>query len=83
MREIGSARGEADALTALGDLAHSAGRPGEARTRYTQAQHVLADTGSTGQSRISERLARLDAPSPNRGRDLDLTATRPPPRRAP
>jgi tetratricopeptide (TPR) repeat protein len=62
MRETGSARGEAAALTALGDLANSTGWPDEARTRYTQAQHVLADTGSTGQSRINERLARLDQP---------------------
>jgi tetratricopeptide (TPR) repeat protein len=62
MREIRSARGEADALTALGDLAHSAGQLDEARSRYTQAQHALADTGSTGQSQISKRLAQLDQP---------------------
>jgi tetratricopeptide (TPR) repeat protein len=62
MREIRSARGEADALTALGDLARSAGRPDEARACYTQAQHVLAGAGSTGQPRISERLARLGQP---------------------
>jgi tetratricopeptide (TPR) repeat protein len=60
MREIRSARGEADALTALGDLARSVGRPDEARACYTQAQHVLAGVGSPGQPRISERLARLD-----------------------
>ena len=62
MREIGSARGEADALTALGDLAHRAGRQDEARTHYTQAQQILSGTGSAGQPRISERLARLDQP---------------------
>jgi tetratricopeptide (TPR) repeat protein len=62
MREIRSARGEADALTALGDLARSAGQFDEARSRYTQAQHALAGTGSTGQSQISELLAQLDQP---------------------
>ena len=62
MQEAGSARGEAYALTALGDLAHSTGRPDEARACYTQAQHVLAGAGSTGQPRISERLARLGQP---------------------
>jgi tetratricopeptide (TPR) repeat protein len=62
MREIGSARGEADALAALGDLASHAGRRDEARTRYAEAQRVLAGTGSPEEARVSEHLARLDQP---------------------
>lgn len=58
----GSARGEAHALTALGDLAHGTRQQDEAQTRYTQAQRVLARTASPGQARISERLSRLDQP---------------------
>ena len=61
-------------LTALGDLAHRAERPGEARTRYTQAQQILSGTGSAGQPRISERLARLDQP-PALNRTATSTST--------
>jgi tetratricopeptide (TPR) repeat protein len=62
MQEAGSARGEATALVALGDLASRAGRSGEARTRYTEAQRVLVSLGSPEESRVRERLARLDRP---------------------
>jgi tetratricopeptide (TPR) repeat protein len=59
MREIGSARGEAEALMSLGDLAVRAGQQDEARTRYTEAQRLLVSLGSPGDDRIIERLARL------------------------
>jgi tetratricopeptide (TPR) repeat protein len=62
MREAGSARGEADALVALGDLASRAGRRDEARARYTEAQRALVSPGSPEESRIHERLTRLDQP---------------------
>ncbi len=62
MREIGSHQGEADALVALGDLAGRAGRTGEARTRYAEAQRVLVSLGSLAEARVRERLAELDRP---------------------
>jgi tetratricopeptide (TPR) repeat protein len=62
MREIGSRRGEADALVALGDLAGRAGRSDEARTRYAEAQRVLVSLGSPEEARIRDRLAELDRP---------------------
>jgi tetratricopeptide (TPR) repeat protein len=64
MREIGSARGETDALVALGDLATRGGRRDEARTRYAEAQRVLVSLGSPEEARVRERLARLDQPDP-------------------
>lgn len=62
MREIGSARGEADALAALGDLASRAGQWDEARTRYAEAQRVLVSAGAPEEPRIRERLIRLNEP---------------------
>jgi tetratricopeptide (TPR) repeat protein len=68
MREIGSARGEADTLLALGDLAKRSGQPDEARTRYAEAQRVLASLGSPQEAqspqeaRVRARLAGLDRP---------------------
>jgi tetratricopeptide (TPR) repeat protein len=63
MREASSARGETNALVALGDLASRAGRLDEARTRYTEAQRVLVSLGSTDEeARVRKRLARLDEP---------------------
>jgi tetratricopeptide (TPR) repeat protein len=64
MREIGSARGEADALMALGDLAGRAGQPDEARTRYAEAQRVLVSLGSPSpeEALIDARLAQFDQP---------------------
>ena len=62
MREIGSRQGEADALVALGDLAGRAGRRDEARTRYTEAQRVLVSLGSPEETRVRDRLTRLDQP---------------------
>jgi tetratricopeptide (TPR) repeat protein len=61
-QEIDSARGEADTLVALGDLASRAGRRNEARARYTEAQRVLVSLGSPDDARVRERLARLDRP---------------------
>jgi len=60
LREAGSVRGEADALVALGDLARSARRPDEARTRYAEAQRILVSLGTPEEARVRERLARLD-----------------------
>jgi tetratricopeptide (TPR) repeat protein len=62
MREIGSRQGEADALVALGDLAGRAGRQDEARTRYGEAQRVLVSLGSPQETRVRDRLTRLDQP---------------------
>ena len=64
MREIGSARGEADALMALGDLADRAGQPDEARTRYAEAQRVVVSLGSPSpeEALIDARLAQFDQP---------------------
>jgi tetratricopeptide (TPR) repeat protein len=62
LREAGSARGEADALVALGDLAGHSGQLDEARTRYAEAQRVLVSLGSPEEARIRQRLAQLDQP---------------------
>ena len=59
MKEIGSPRGEAEALMALGSLAERAGRPGEARLHYAAAQEILVRMGSRRVARVRERLARL------------------------
>jgi tetratricopeptide (TPR) repeat protein len=45
MREIGSLRGQAEALTALGRLAEHAGQPERARQRYAEAREILTRTG--------------------------------------
>jgi len=62
MREIGSARGEAEGLLSLGDLAFHAGDPDQARTRYAEAQRLLISLGSLDEARVRMRLARLDPP---------------------
>jgi tetratricopeptide (TPR) repeat protein len=59
MREIGSPRGEAQALLSLGDLAVRAERHGEARERYSEARRILVSLGSPQEARVGERLARL------------------------
>ena len=65
MREIGSARGEADTLVAFGDLADRAGQRDQARTRYTEAQRVLVSLGSPEDARVRERLARPISDQPD------------------
>jgi hypothetical protein len=54
--------GEADVLVTLGDFARRTGRLDEARTRYTEAQRVLASLGSSEEARVRERLTQLDQP---------------------
>jgi hypothetical protein len=62
MQQIGSARGEADALTALGDLASHTGQQEEARTRYDQAQRVLTSLRSPQAAPASEHLTQPGQP---------------------
>lgn len=66
MREIGSPRGEAEALAALGGLAERAGRTGEARRRYADAEQILVSLDSSQvtriRARVRARLARLGDP---------------------
>jgi tetratricopeptide (TPR) repeat protein len=62
MREIGSPRGEADALTELGSLAERAGQVGEARRWYAEAETILVRLGHPEAARMRERLARLGDP---------------------
>jgi len=62
MREIGSVRGEAEALLSLGDLAFQAGNRNEARIRYAAAQRLLISLGSLDEALVTVRLARLDRP---------------------
>jgi tetratricopeptide (TPR) repeat protein len=50
MREIGSLRGQAEALTALGRLAEHAGQPERARRRYAEAQEILTRTGDPAEA---------------------------------
>jgi len=64
MREIGSARGEAEALLSAGDLAFHAGDPDQARSRYAEAQRLLISLGSLEEAQVRTRLARLDPPGP-------------------
>jgi len=62
MREIGSVRGEAEALLSLGDLAFRAGDLNQARARYAEAQRLLVSLGSLEEAQVRMRLARLDPP---------------------
>jgi tetratricopeptide (TPR) repeat protein len=62
MRDIGSLKGQADALLALGGLAVRAGRPGEARDRYADARQILISVGSPRLAEVTGILTRLDQP---------------------
>jgi tetratricopeptide (TPR) repeat protein len=59
MRDLGSENGQAQALEALGELALRHRRPEEARRRFTEAQDLLARSG-TPSERLAARLSRLD-----------------------
>jgi tetratricopeptide (TPR) repeat protein len=61
-RGIGFARGEAEILVSLGDLALHKKDFEEARDRYGQAQRLLISVGSPEEARVRDRLARLDQP---------------------
>jgi tetratricopeptide (TPR) repeat protein len=62
MRDIGSLKGQADALLALGGLAVRAGRPGEARDRYADARQILISVGSPRLAEVTGILTWLDQP---------------------
>jgi tetratricopeptide (TPR) repeat protein len=62
MRDLGSARGEAEVLRSLGDLALHAGATNEARNWYTQAQRLMLNLGLSEEAQIRELLERLDQP---------------------
>jgi tetratricopeptide (TPR) repeat protein len=62
MRDIGSLKGEADALLALGGLALRAGRPDEARDQYVAARTILVTVGSPRAAGVTEILSQLGQP---------------------
>lgn len=61
MRDIGSPRGEAETLLALGQLMEHAGSPGQARHHYTDAEKILVSLASPQVAKVRESLSRLDA----------------------
>jgi tetratricopeptide (TPR) repeat protein len=62
MRDIGSLKGEADALLALGRLALRGGQLEEARNRYAAARAILIAAGSPRAAEATEALTRLSRP---------------------
>ncbi len=50
MREIGSLRGQAEALMALSQLAEHTGQPERARRQHAQAREILTRTGESARS---------------------------------
>jgi tetratricopeptide (TPR) repeat protein len=62
MRDIGSLKGEADALLALGGLALRAGRLDEARDQYVAARTMLVAVGSSRAAGVTEILSQLGQP---------------------
>jgi tetratricopeptide (TPR) repeat protein len=59
MRDIGSSKGEADALLALGDLAVRAARAEEARSWYAAARTILVSAGSPRATEVDEILGSM------------------------
>jgi hypothetical protein len=62
MRDIGSLKGEAETLLALGGLALRAGQPDEARDWYAAARTILVTVGSPRIDAVTQILADLGHP---------------------
>jgi tetratricopeptide (TPR) repeat protein len=62
MRDIGSPKGQGDALLALGGLALRGGLPDEARDRYAAARAIFVAAGSPRAEEVTAMLARLGQP---------------------
>lgn len=59
MRDLGSLRGQADALESLGELAERVARPAEARRRYEEALGIVTRLGARRSAQVRARLEGL------------------------